>query len=73
MAQRLPVLSGREAVRKFTRSGWSLVRQRGSHMMMTHPRYRWTLTIPDQRELGPGLLKRLLRQAELTTDEFAAL
>jgi len=46
MAERLRLVSGREAVSKLQRAGWTLVRRRGSHMMLTHPAYRWTLSVP---------------------------
>jgi len=39
-------------------------------MMMTREGYAWTLAIPDHRELGPGLLKKLLRQAGISVGEF---
>ena len=55
MAERLRLVSGREAVKKLRRAGWTLVRRRGSHMMLTHPDFRWTLSVPDHRELrSPG-------------------
>ena len=37
MDRKLRLLSGRRAVRKFEPPGWTLARQRGSHMMPTHP------------------------------------
>jgi predicted RNA binding protein YcfA (HicA-like mRNA interferase family) len=73
MGERLRLVSGREAVKKLERAGWSLARQRGSHMMLTHPGYRWTISIPDQRELGPGLLRAAIRQAGLTVEAFNSL
>jgi predicted RNA binding protein YcfA (HicA-like mRNA interferase family) len=41
--------------------------------MMTKPGYQYTLSIPQHRELGPGLLRKLLRQAEITPEEFNEL
>jgi hypothetical protein len=41
--------------------------------MMTKAGYQYTLSIPQHGELGPGLLRKLLRQAELTADQFNAL
>ena len=70
MGTELKLCSGAEAVRKFQRAGWSAVRQKGFHVMMTKPGYEWTLSIPQHSELGPGLLRKLIRQAGLTIEEF---
>ena len=67
----LKLCSGAEAVRKFQRVGWSIARQKGSHVMMTKPGYQYTLSIPQHRELGPGLLRKLLRQAGIAPEEFS--
>jgi predicted RNA binding protein YcfA (HicA-like mRNA interferase family) len=73
MAGALKLCSGAEAVHKFQRAGWSVARQKGSHVMMTKPGYQWTLSIPQHSELGPGLLRKLINQAGLTTEEFDEL
>ena len=73
MAERLRLCSGAEAVRKFQRAGWTVARQRGSHVMMVKPDYEYTLSIPQHTELGPGLLRKLVRQADLTVEEFNSL
>ncbi len=64
MADRLRLCSGAEAVRKFQRAGWTVARQRGSHVMMVKPDYEYTLSIPQHNELGPGLPRKLVRQAD---------
>lgn len=73
MGSRLKLCSGAEAVKKFRKAGWTIDRQVGSHVMMVKPDYPYTLSIPQHRELGIGLLKKLIRQAQLTVDEFNAL
>lgn len=73
MASGLRLCSGAEAVRKLKRAGWTVSRQRGSHVMMVKPDYEYTLSIPQHDELGPGLLRKLIRQAGLTVEEFNAL
>ena len=73
MATNIKLCSGAEAVRKLQRAGWSVARQKGSHVMMTKPGYQWTLSIPQHSELGPGLLRKLIRQAGLTIQEFNEL
>jgi len=73
MGEGLKLCSGAEAVQKFQRVGWSIARQKGSYVMMTKPSYQYTLSIPQHSELGPGLLRKLIRQAGLTVEEFNAL
>jgi predicted RNA binding protein YcfA (HicA-like mRNA interferase family) len=73
MPQALRLCSGAEAVRKLQRAGWTTARQRGSHVMMTKPGYQYTLSIPQHDELGPGLLRKLIRQASLTVEKFNGL
>ena len=41
--------------------------------MMTKPGYQYTLSISQHRELGPGLLRKLLRQSGITPEEFNEL
>ena len=67
---RLPVVSGRQAARAFENAGWSLARRRGSHMIFTRKEEETTLSVPDHRELRPGLLRSLIRDAGLTVEEF---
>ncbi|MCX5813390.1 MAG: type II toxin-antitoxin system HicA family toxin [Proteobacteria bacterium] len=73
MGKTLRLCSGADAVRKFQRAGWTAVRQKGSHLMMTKPAYQWTLSIPQHDELGPGLLRKLINQAGITEEEFNKL
>ncbi len=70
---RLPHVSGRRAVTTFERAGFQVRRQRGSHIIMTKPDSLETLSVPDHRELKPGALRALIRQAGLTVDEFREL
>jgi predicted RNA binding protein YcfA (HicA-like mRNA interferase family) len=69
----LPVVSGADAVKRFERAGWFVLRTRGSHVILAHPANRARLSIPQHRELDRGLLRALLRSAGLTVDEFRAL
>jgi predicted RNA binding protein YcfA (HicA-like mRNA interferase family) len=68
----LPVLSGQEVVRVFKSFGWSLARQRGSHIVMTKQGEIVTLSIPDHKEVAKGTLRSLIRSANLTVDAFIA-
>ena len=73
MGAPLRLCSGAEEVQKFCRAGWTVPRQRGSHVMMVKSGYEYTLSIPQHEELGPGLLGKLIRQAGVTVEEFNRL
>lgn len=73
MAPRLPVVSGREAVGAFERAGWQVLRQRGSHIAMRKEDALRPLVIPTHRELRPGTLRGLIREAGLTVEQFIEL
>ena len=66
----LPVLSGQEVVRVFESLGWSVARQRSSHIIMTKEGEIVTLSIPNHKEVARGTLRSLIRSANLTVDEF---
>ena len=72
---RLPVISGKEAVKRFEKVGYQFVRQVGSHMRLKHPSdpSRAPLSVPDHKTVRKGLLRRLLRDANISIDEFTAL
>ena len=70
---RLPQLPGREAARIFGRAGFVFDHQRGSHMIYYRETDGRHLSIPDHRELGRGILRKLIKQAGLTPEEFVRL
>ncbi len=70
---KLPRVSGREAIRVFQKTGWDVARQRGSHVVLTKSGFIYTLSVPLHPILGPGLLRDLLRKADLTVEEFTNL
>lgn len=69
----LPVVSGREARRAFEKAGWAFNRQRSSHMILVKQGVPVNLSLPDHRELDRGLLRGLIRDAEMTVEQFVAL
>jgi predicted RNA binding protein YcfA (HicA-like mRNA interferase family) len=72
---KLPVISGNQTIKCFEKIGYQVVRQRGSHVRMHHKSNstKKPLTIPRHRTLGKGLLRKLLRDAEISIEEFAKL
>lgn len=62
-------ISGRDAVKVFKKFGYRVDHQTGSHMILYH-RSKPTLSVPNHKELAPGLLRGLIRKAGLSVDEF---
>jgi predicted RNA binding protein YcfA (HicA-like mRNA interferase family) len=71
MTPRFPQVSSREVIRLLERHGFTLDRQSGSHAVYRHRDGRWT-TVPihGKRDIGRGLLRRILKDASLTLDDL---
>ena len=69
----LRLCSGAEAVKKLQKAGWEIARRKGSHVMMVKQGYEFTLSVPQHPELGPGILRNLIKTAGLTIEEFNRL
>lgn len=69
---KLPVVSGRDAARAFAKLGFVYDHHSGSHMIHYHPEGRH-LSIPDHRELDRGTLRKLIRDAGTSVEDFIAL
>ena len=67
---KLPVVSGGTAVRAFVSAGWSIARQKGSHVILTRPHRRANLSVPLHSELDPGTLRGLIRDSGMTVSQF---
>jgi predicted RNA binding protein YcfA (HicA-like mRNA interferase family) len=70
---RLANISRKETVKAFAKSGWQVMGQVGSHVVMTKLGIRANLSIPQHKELSTGTLRALIRAAEMTVDQFLAL
>ena len=65
---KLPVISAAEAIRAFERLGFTIVRQRGSHIVLR--RGSSGCVVPNHRELKVGTLSGVLKQAGVSLDDF---
>ena len=70
---KLPRISGMKAVKAFNKSGWSVVRQTGSHIIMIKNDYKVILSVPRHKELDRGTLRKLIKSAGLTVEDFVKL
>lgn len=71
---RLLMLKTNVLVRALEKAGFRIVRQKGSHVRMKHPDGR-VVTVPvhSGRDIGRGLLRKILRDAELAREAFIEL
>ncbi len=71
---KLPIVSGKQAVKIFEKIGYQVIRQKGSHIRMIHAfdKTKNPLTIPNHKVVGKGLLRRLLRDAEISVEKLIA-
>ena len=70
----LPIVNSRQLISTLERTGFEIVRQRGSHVRLKHPNGR-VVTVPlhSGRDIGRGLLRKILRDAKLSREEFIEL
>jgi len=69
---KLGSVPSREIISFLEHLGFTQVRQRGSHKFYRHPDGR-TATVPVHKgeDLGRGIIRSILRDIEITPDEFA--
>jgi predicted RNA binding protein YcfA (HicA-like mRNA interferase family) len=73
---RLPVISGSAVLRALKRAGFNVDRIVGSHHVLVFPGDPTrTVTVPvhSNRDLKPGTLRSIIRQAGFTVEEFNEL
>ena len=70
---KLPRISGRDCVTALEKAGFYKKRQQGSHVILRRDDPFAQLVVPDHKELDRGTLRAIIRQANLSVDEFNAL
>jgi len=66
---RLPVLDANDLIHALQRAGFEQVRQKGSHARFKHADGRVvTIPIHPGKEIGRGLLRKILRDTEWTIE-----
>ena len=65
---KFPGLSGKDIVRALEKSGFQVARQSGSHIMMK--RGEKGCVVPNHKEVKVGTVNGLLRQAEVSAEDF---
>lgn len=67
---KFPVVSSAEAIRALERLGFSVVRQRGSHIVLR--KGSSGCVVPNHKEVKAGTLAGILKQAGVSPEDFIA-
>ena len=70
---RLPRISGRQCVKALKKAGFYFKRQESSHIILRRDAPFAQVVVPDHKELDRGTLRAIIRQSDLTVDEFMEL
>ncbi len=70
---KLPKLSGQECVKALKKSGFRFKRQQGSHIILRRDNPFSQVVVPNHKELDRGTLRAIIRQANLSIEEFMQL
>ena len=65
---KLPVFSGRDLIQLLQKSGFRVIRQKGSHVSMRKDNHKTVIPLHD--ELAKGTFLGILKQCGLTKDDL---
>jgi predicted RNA binding protein YcfA (HicA-like mRNA interferase family) len=70
---KLPRISGKQCIKALQKTGFDILRQKGSHIVLRRQDPFSEVVVPNHKELDKGTLRAIIRQAELSVDEFIEL
>jgi predicted RNA binding protein YcfA (HicA-like mRNA interferase family) len=73
LSTKLPVVSATDVIKALAKVGYVFSRQRGSHIILVNRETRKIVVIPNRKEIPKGTLRAIIREADLTVENFAKL
>lgn len=71
---KLPRLTGQQVITVLRKSGFEVLRVKGSHHFLSHPDGRRTVVPVHRGEtIGPGLMLKIIRDCEMEREAFLKL
>ncbi|MGI0480379.1 type II toxin-antitoxin system HicA family toxin [Geminocystis sp. CENA526] len=71
---KLPSVTANEIIKALKKIGFVEIRQKGSHLRLKHPDNRIvTIPVHSGKIIGKGLLKKILRDSELSIEQLIEL
>jgi predicted RNA binding protein YcfA (HicA-like mRNA interferase family) len=70
---KLPSVSGKNCVKALQKVGFYLKRRESSHVILRRDNPFAQVVVPDHQELAKGTLRAILRDVDLSVEEFIRL
>lgn len=70
---KLPSISGKECIKALEKIGFYQKRQESSHIIMRRDEPFAQVVVPDHSEIAKGTLRAIIRDIELSVEEFVSL
>ena len=71
---KIPPLNPRKLIKILEKTGFKVVRQKGSHVIMMNDRKtRIIVPVHPGKDIKPGLISAMIREAEITREKFFKL
>jgi len=68
---RLPILTGVELIKTLEKTGFKIIRQKGSHVFLKHQDNRTTIIpVHKGKDVDRALLRKILRDTKISPNEF---
>ncbi|MHC5723026.1 MAG: type II toxin-antitoxin system HicA family toxin [Nostoc sp.] len=70
---KVPSISGRDCTKALEKVGFYEKRRQSSHIILRRDEPFAQVVVPDHQELAKGTLRAIIRDADLSVEEFIAL
>jgi len=70
---KLPIISGKDCIKVLQKVGFYQKRRESSHVILRRDEPFAQVVVPEHQELAKGTLRAIIRDADLSVDEFIAL
>ena len=70
---KLPSISGKECIKVLEKIGFYQKRREGSHIILRRDEPFAQVVVPEHQELAKGTLRAIIRDADLSVEEFVSL
>ena len=70
---KLPSISGKECIKVLEKIGFYQKRRESSHIILRRDEPFAQIVVPDHQELAKGTLRAIIRDVDLSVEEFVSL